>query len=241
MSYSSISFLTAFFLFSSSRLLSAPVITFESKSVDCGVVIPEKTEKLYAVFNFKNTGDAPLILEQVKPGCGCTVVQYDTLIPPGKAAKISAQVNIKGYHSGPLSKSINVKSNAANEPSVRLMIKAGLESVIELSDRYVSLDATHKQVPRRINVTSKKADLKVIDISFVMENPSSGTAGWQADLPIAVKFHWAPSDSIRTDKLHVYNLDIFSPEVEKTVSGQFIIRTNHPEEPQMTLHGRIQQ
>lgn len=111
----------AFVILASFVSHAAPRIAFDSKIFDCGIVVEGKTEKINAVFVVKNTGDAALKLEKVRPGCGCTVVKYDSLIQPGKSTKIESAVNIKGYRSGPISKSITVTSNAENEPTVRLV------------------------------------------------------------------------------------------------------------------------
>ena len=92
-----------------------PQIEFDSKTYNCGTVIEGKIEKITAVFVVKNTGDAVLKLESVRPSCGCTVVKFDSLIQPGKSTKIESVVNIQGQRSGQLSKSITVTSNAENE------------------------------------------------------------------------------------------------------------------------------
>ena len=35
-------------------------------------------------FIVRNRGDADLIIEEVKPGCGCTAAKFDKVIAPGK-------------------------------------------------------------------------------------------------------------------------------------------------------------
>ena len=42
-------------------------------------------------FDFVNTGDTPLIIERVHPGCGCTTTTLDKLIyAPGESGTIDA-------------------------------------------------------------------------------------------------------------------------------------------------------
>jgi len=68
-----------------------------------------------AVYDFevKNTGNQPLIIQDVKPSCGCTTPEWPkTPILPGKTAKI--KVSYDAASAGPFNKSIFVKSNAAN-------------------------------------------------------------------------------------------------------------------------------
>jgi hypothetical protein len=221
--------------FLASAIFAGPQIEFDTKTFDCGTVIEGKTDKLNAVFVVKNTGDKLLKLEEVRPGCGCTVVKYDTLVQPGKTAKIEAQVNIAGYRSGPISKSVTVKSNAGNEPTVALTIKATVMAVIDVSESYLGLTASNEKVPHTLYFASKKADLKVSDVSF---KPTGNTGGlaWQSP---AIDHKWIPTDSVRADGCHVFKLEILSPGVENAVSGEFIIKTNHPEKPEVVLRGGI--
>ena len=51
------------------------------------------------VFEFKNTGDAPLIITNVVSTCGCTVPTKPTQpIMPGKSDKIEVQYNMNTGH-----------------------------------------------------------------------------------------------------------------------------------------------
>lgn len=221
-----------------SVLFAGPKIEFDIKSFNCGTVFEGRTEKINAIFVVKNTGNAVLKLENVRPGCGCTVVKYDTLIEPGKSATIESQVNIKGSRSGKISKNITVISNAENEPTVRLAIEATIKALIEISDSYLNLGASNAKSPHSIYLTSKKSDLNVSEVLFKFDS-NSGISEWQSGIPLAIKFKWNPTDSIQSDSSRVFKLDIFSPGIEKTVSGEFTIKTNHPDKSEITLHGSI--
>ncbi len=48
-------------------------------------------QKLEVAFRFKNTGDKPLIIESVRPSCGCTVAN-----PPKEPVAPGAEGEIKG-------------------------------------------------------------------------------------------------------------------------------------------------
>lgn len=63
-----------------------------------------------AEFTFKNTGDQPLIIQNVKPACGCTT-PYWTKEPvaPGKTGTIKASYGTEG-RPGSFNKSITVTS-----------------------------------------------------------------------------------------------------------------------------------
>ena len=64
-------------------------------------------------FRFKNAGDKPLILESVRPGCGCTLAEYPKeAIAPGKEGEIIASFDSKGRE-GTQHKTITVIANTA--------------------------------------------------------------------------------------------------------------------------------
>src|SRR5687768_16018882 len=68
-------------------------------------------QKLDVSFRFKNTGDKPLIIRSVKPGCGCTATEPPKEpIAPGAEGIIKASFNSEGRE-GPNSKDIFVDAN----------------------------------------------------------------------------------------------------------------------------------
>ncbi len=76
-------------------------------------------------FEFKNTGNEPLILSDVKSTCGCTVPSWPREpVKSGESAKII--VSYRTTRVGPINKSITVSSNAASGPVV-LRIKGNVE------------------------------------------------------------------------------------------------------------------
>jgi len=66
-------------------------------------------------FKFTNTGDAPLVLSNVRSTCGCTVPTWPhEPILPGKSASI--MVKYDSNRIGQINKQITVESNATNGP-----------------------------------------------------------------------------------------------------------------------------
>jgi len=54
-------------------------------------------QKLEVAFRFKNTGDKPLIIQSVRPGCGCTVADYPKEpIAPGGEGEITGSFDSHG-------------------------------------------------------------------------------------------------------------------------------------------------
>ena len=63
------------------------VIKYDKSSHDFGKFDEEKKQTV--VFAFTNTGDEPLVIQQVMTTCGCTVADYTkTPIPAGKKGQI---------------------------------------------------------------------------------------------------------------------------------------------------------
>ncbi len=88
---------------------SQPKIEFETETVDYGTIV--KGEDGVRDFKFTNTGDSPLIINQVRSSCGCTIPKKPSEpIPPGASNYI--QVKYDTSRLGPIRKTITVTSNA---------------------------------------------------------------------------------------------------------------------------------
>jgi len=86
-------------------------IEFKQIEIDYGTI--EKNSDGTRVFEFTNTGDAPLIINKVKSSCGCTIPSKPTKpIMPGQSDKITVKYNT--HRAGPFRKTITVYSNADN-------------------------------------------------------------------------------------------------------------------------------
>jgi hypothetical protein len=217
-----------------SSLWAGPKIEFDTKTFNCGDIVDGKADKINAVFNVKNTGNVPLKLENVRPGCGCTVVKYDTMILPGKTAKIEAAVNISNYHSGVISKYITVTSNAENDSNVRLTIEATVMAVVEVSETNLTFDGSDTTKSKTVVLTSKKADLKVTDVVFrPFKKPD--TPEWRADLTMSLKRTWTATDSTRANGYRVFKLVLYPYLVDNTITGETVITTNHPDKKEIII------
>ncbi|MEX0996156.1 MAG: DUF1573 domain-containing protein [Flavobacteriaceae bacterium] len=94
-------------------------ISFEETTIDYGEI--QKGSDGLKTFKFTNTGDAPLVIEDVKSTCGCTVPKKPKgPIQPGNSDVIEVKYDTNRV--GPIRKSISVYSNA-DEPIVTLSIK----------------------------------------------------------------------------------------------------------------------
>ena len=70
-------------------------------------------QKVQIAFRFKNSGNKPLVIQSVRPGCGCTVADYPKEpIAPGKEAAITGAFDSQGRE-GLQHKEIIVSANTA--------------------------------------------------------------------------------------------------------------------------------
>ena len=100
----------------------------KDNTVDYGKVYKDSDSGL-RTFEFKNTGDAPLIITNVQSTCGCTVPSKPTEpIMPGKTGKIDVKYNMSP---GPIRKTITVESNATNVEGGRVAIKIKGEVLVK--------------------------------------------------------------------------------------------------------------
>ena len=113
-------------------------IEFKTDTIDYGTI--EKGANGLRVFEFTNTGDAPLIISNVTSSCGCTVPSW-TKEPVMPKATGKIEVKYDTNRVSPIRKTITVISNAET-PTVALKIKGDVvdtkdSSVLEKKDKSV--------------------------------------------------------------------------------------------------------
>jgi hypothetical protein len=72
-----------------------PAIQFEKVEHDFGTI--NEGQKVTYTYKFKNTGEAPLIIQEAKPSCGCTAPDWTrTPIPVGGEGFVKAEFDSNG-------------------------------------------------------------------------------------------------------------------------------------------------
>jgi hypothetical protein len=85
-------------------------------------------------FTVKNTGAADLQILSVKPACGCTTPGFDKIVPPGGTGKVSLKVDTARLK-GPISKTATVTTNDPEQPNVRLVVNANVQTFVDVLPR----------------------------------------------------------------------------------------------------------
>lgn len=100
-----------------------PAMTFTETEFDFGDI--RQGDKVTHEFEFKNTGEAELLIEHAIGSCGCTVPEYPKeALKPGESGKIKVTFNSAGKH-GRQHKTVTLTTNTENEKE-KLQIKANI-------------------------------------------------------------------------------------------------------------------
>ncbi len=144
---------------------SPPVLTVEEPVHDWGSVVRGALVK--HTFTVKNTGGTPLIIDDVKPQCGCTAVDKpQQAIPSGATAAVTLSVDTKRFK-GALKKTAKVHSNAGAEP-LTLTMQGSVEELFSTDPENPKVEVVRgSQVPSGkliLRRTSEK-EAKVLEIT----------------------------------------------------------------------------
>jgi len=91
---------------------------------------------LVYTFAVKNSGSEDLRVLDVDPDCACTVANYDRVIPPGGAGKISLEIKpFSVVHA--FKKKTQVRFNAPDQPGVTLVLSGNAQKSIEIEPSHV--------------------------------------------------------------------------------------------------------
>lgn len=126
---------------------AAPTIFVDSAVHDFGSV--NEGFVYYHTYVISNGGDSPLILEQIRPNCGCTTVELPSnIIQPGASVRLDVNFDTTGMRDGVNARYIYIESNDPAHGEVYLTLTATVQraasqqiSATDLrSDFYMLLD-----------------------------------------------------------------------------------------------------
>lgn len=94
---------------------TAPILKFENKQVDFGVVNKKERPYLDVYFKFTNTDNTPIIIYNATVSCGCMTPYYSNKpVLKGETGTIRVRIDTKSQ-GGKFLKNIIIKSNAKND------------------------------------------------------------------------------------------------------------------------------
>jgi hypothetical protein len=128
-------------------------IEFKTVIADFGTV--NAGETVSYDYAFSNTGDQPLILTSVQPGCGCTTAtNWTRAVPPGESGSIHVHLDTS-HLTGAVSKAIKIESNARNKPLSGLILRGRVFQpfTIEPSGAFLALKPDQGSATSRVKIT----------------------------------------------------------------------------------------
>ncbi len=228
-----------------------PRLTIVEPIKDFGVV--PKGQKLDWSFEIRNTGTSDLEILAAKPGCGCTVADFDKVIKPGQTGKVTAHVDTASF-AGPIAKPVTLETNDASTPNAQLTITATVKPYVDAYPagfvRYNILQGdTEKQTltlysedetPFEIvKIESPqewiKVDYKKAEGADINKNVGrAGQAQYKLDVTVG-----GPDTRVGplAEKIHIVTNSKYQPEYWVSVSG--VIRPTFRVEPTTVNFGEV--
>jgi Protein of unknown function (DUF1573) len=164
-------------VFSLAAMSQKAIISFDKKSHDFGK-INENDGKASHVFEFTNTGNAPLVVNRVQASCGCTTPTWTKEpIESGKKGSITVTYNPQG-RPGAFTKTITVYSNAAEEQEhLTIQGEVQVAAAVSSSDFSVTMGAVKlkSKVVQMNNVEKVKNQVRILDIQNASKTPVKPT------------------------------------------------------------------
>jgi hypothetical protein len=168
------------------------------------------------------------------------VVEYDSIIPPGREGKITPEVDVSGMHGGDFKKVITIISNADNDPTFKVTIAGKVRPILSNEPNYlrVNSDGTRDNAAE-VKLKTEKADLEIKEIVFV--TTTGGGPEWQAQLPMYLDHSMKRSEKPDKEGYYEYTLKLWMQTPKKEFQhGEYIIRTNHPEKFEIKIRGILE-
>jgi hypothetical protein len=196
-----------------------PKLVVAEKIRDMGTVA--QGEVLNVDFELVNEGDETLVIKAVRPTCGCTVADFDREIAPGKTGYVKAKLETRDF-SGPISKSILIMTNDAQDPTLTVVIKTVVHPYVEILPRaLVRFNAVqHEPMNQKIIVVAGE------------EEKDFAVTGVKSSVPYLVAtVSPLPKDQLLAGKSaqqYVISLSMKDDAPIGPVNAVLNVETNHP-------------
>lgn len=143
---------------------SPPVLTLDNANYDWGTAL--QGEVVEHAFKITNSGGAPLVIDRVKPSCGCTAVSKpDKPILPGESDVVTLQINTKSLTDKP-KKSADIYSNDASSPT-KIFMGGTVEPLFEVEPKLPKLDMVMGLPTEPLKITLRRQGTKPLKVSEV--------------------------------------------------------------------------
>ena len=175
-----------------STQINKSTIRFDKEIHDFGVINISEGD-VFHEFEFVNTGNMPIIINQVKASCGCTTPEWTKEpVIPGQTGSIKVSFNPKG-RPGPFSKSITISSNAERQ---KIVLK--ITGKVETGEGDISIEGKIARIKREYKYEMGEIRLKNSHVAFnevvkgKTESKQVKVANGSMDNPVKLSFKVVP-------------------------------------------------
>lgn len=182
-------------------------------------------------FEIRNEGTAPLELTRVHPDCGCTVAQFDRIIPPGGTGKVHADIDT-AVLAGPVSRRITVYTNDPAHPRLELTFKVDATPKLNVHPGYARYQVViGEEEPGILRQTVYAIDGSDFEITGVDSPwPHLTTRHWPAKAEERIEHERAKGAQWVVEMNFDYNRAPVGP-----LAQELVIHTNHPTQKKILL------
>lgn len=139
-----------------------------------------ETESIRAVFPFRNDGDSPVTIAQVRTSCGCTTAKLSKMTyEPGETGEIEVMFKF-GIRTGQQRKQILVQYADAKFPDQKLTLKVYIKETVEIEPKLVYWRLGSEPVTRTMRVKIEPesgvriAEIKSTSPAFAVSSKPEG-------------------------------------------------------------------
>lgn len=151
-------------------VLAQPQLAFAKTSHQFGMV--ERGKVVQVDFPFRNNGNAPLVIKEISPACGCTTSELgQTTYEPGASGQLPIQFDSQSFV-GEVNKTIVVRSNDPMRPEVVLRISADVQALVNaVPSRVNFIDLSRRGKAQQVIrlETTRLPRLEIVDMR--VDNP----------------------------------------------------------------------
>ncbi|MBL0331799.1 MAG: DUF1573 domain-containing protein [Chlorobiota bacterium] len=196
---------------------------------DWGKVAPQQ---LKTEIKIKNTGDKPLNIKEVRPGCGCTASKLDTnFLNPGEVATVSISLDAHNK-AGDITKIVTITTDDPVNPSLVYTLKAFIKTSMTITPAEYFLANAPKisvESETKVQITnSGEENLTIETPEFISGNMK---ARFDLKKPVTLK----PGEGM---ELKAY----ITPTVGGSMNGSVRVKTSSKERPEINfpVYGNVE-
>ncbi|MEO1009547.1 MAG: DUF1573 domain-containing protein [Planctomycetota bacterium] len=148
----------------------APKFEIESQVLDFGRILD--TEEVTRAIVFRNAGDAPLEIVNVRTTCGCTAAEPpDGPLAPGESFELEIGFNPIGKRPGQQEQSVTLRTNDRENSVVVVKVRANIQALVAVEPASVNMGSVAKKARKdaMISITGMTSDFEAHTITIVGE------------------------------------------------------------------------